>query len=201
MTRAQMVLMMHRYSGMKGFSTASDLSVLDQFSDKDDLNPVAAEAMSWGVANGLITGNDGNLLPNMTITRGQVVLILHRFVNAFVGPTPVPQAIATYAGFNNVPDFGAFSGAIEIDRLEENTPDYRSIAFVYHANSFDAGKIAGYADLLVQMGFRFEETITIEEAGDVSSHDVYVQGTAVITLVSIGLFLDNELFMVMIMVG
>jgi len=79
MTRAQMILMMHRYSSLKGLDTSSDRAVLSAFSDVSDINPVGLDAMSWGVANNLITGRDGRLLPNDTVTRAQVVLILYRF--------------------------------------------------------------------------------------------------------------------------
>jgi len=81
MTRAQMVLMMYRYSRMNNKDLSSNSNALDRFSDRGEIVPAAQEAMRWAVTHGLITGNAGRLTPNDTITRAQVVLILYRYVN------------------------------------------------------------------------------------------------------------------------
>jgi len=79
MTRAQMVLMLHRYSEYKEIATPADPNVLNMFTDSESISPVATEAMSWAVTQGLMTGSAGRLLPNNAITRAAVVLILYRF--------------------------------------------------------------------------------------------------------------------------
>jgi len=83
-TRAQMILMLHRYTELKERDNSSSETSLDHFWDKSDISPVATDAMRWAVTHGLITGTtDGWLLPNNPITRAQVVLILYRFVHSF----------------------------------------------------------------------------------------------------------------------
>jgi len=81
MTRAQMVLMMYRYSRLNNKNLSSNPNALDQFSDRGQVPAAAQEAMRWAVTHGLMTGNAGRLMPNDTITRAQVVLILYRYVN------------------------------------------------------------------------------------------------------------------------
>jgi len=81
MSRAQMILLMHRYSKFKGFDLSFDTEALEPYSDKGSISPTATEAMQWGVSKGLITGGGGLLRPNGDITRAQVVLILHRLNN------------------------------------------------------------------------------------------------------------------------
>jgi len=82
-TRAQMVLMLHRYNEMYNRNSLSDSDALDRFSDKNRVSPTAGEAMRWGVTHRLITGGGNVLNPNGYITRAQAVLILHRYVHSF----------------------------------------------------------------------------------------------------------------------
>jgi len=95
MTRAQMVLMMHRYNNLKGRNNTSSSTALDSFSDRGSVPAAAQEAMRWAVTHGMITGNAGRLMPNDPVTRAQVVLILFRYVNAFVGPTASVPPVTT----------------------------------------------------------------------------------------------------------
>lgn len=91
MTRAQMVLMMFRYNNLKRRTSTSNSNALNSFSDRNEVPAPATAAMRWAVTHGLVTGTgDGRLLPNAPITRAQVVLILHRYINRFVSPTPAP---------------------------------------------------------------------------------------------------------------
>jgi len=81
-TRAQMVLMLHRFIVASDKDEAVPWSCpcsLGRFSDKDEMLPVATEAMQWAVTYGVITGLGTELLPSDNITRAQVVLILHRY--------------------------------------------------------------------------------------------------------------------------
>ena len=80
-SRAQMVLMLHRYNKIVDGKTDTDPKILDQFKDKDKIAGIALEAMAWGVTNNLITGGNGLLNPAGNVTRAQVVLILYRYDN------------------------------------------------------------------------------------------------------------------------
>ena len=148
MTRAQMILMMHRYSALKGFNTSANLTALDPFADRSQVSAVAAEAMAWGVANGLITGDANNrLLPNGTITRAQVVLILHRYVTKFVGapanpppsaylPPPLPELPAELEAFAN-----EVFRLINIERDRVRLPPLRYLPSLTDASQVRANEI------------------------------------------------------------
>lgn len=82
LTRQQMVAMLYRYSAIKGYSGKTGGS-LSAFSDAGSVSAYARDAMSWAVANGIITGNDGRLNPNGTATRAQFAAIMHRFCDTF----------------------------------------------------------------------------------------------------------------------
>lgn len=82
LTRQQMVAMLYRYSAIKGYSGKIGGS-LSAFSDAGSVSSYATDAMSWAIANGIITGNNGRLNPNGTATRAQFAAIMHRFCDTF----------------------------------------------------------------------------------------------------------------------
>lgn len=82
LTRQQMVAMLYRYSAIKGYAGKAGTG-LAGFTDAGSVSAYAQEAMSWAVANGIITGNDGRLNPNGTATRAQFAAIMHRFCDTF----------------------------------------------------------------------------------------------------------------------
>jgi hypothetical protein len=82
-TREDDIVMLQNYAKYKGIDTGktADLSI---FADADTISPWAKEAVSWAVAEGLITGytdRAGRLLlnPAGTATRGQIATIIKRF--------------------------------------------------------------------------------------------------------------------------
>ena len=83
-TREQLAAILYRYANYCGYST--DIKyVLNDFKDKDDVQPYAVEAMKWAYAAGLVTGmkeEDGNyyLKPGANATRAQIATILMRFM-------------------------------------------------------------------------------------------------------------------------
>ena len=52
---------------------------LSSFPDAGDVSADAVDAMAWAVAEKLINGSNGKLLPGGTATRAQVVTILWRY--------------------------------------------------------------------------------------------------------------------------
>ncbi len=87
-TREQLAAILYRYANYCGYST--DIKyVLNDFKDKDDVQPYAVEAMKWAYAAGLITGmkeEDGYyyLKPGANATRAQIATILMRFMQSVV---------------------------------------------------------------------------------------------------------------------
>lgn len=80
-TREQLAAMLWRYAASP--ETGGDLSA---FADGDDTSDWAQQAMSWAVAQGLITGVDSDrLAPRGQATRAQTATILMRFAQSVAG--------------------------------------------------------------------------------------------------------------------
>ncbi len=77
-TREQMAAILYRYAQYKKYNTAASSS-LTGFSDHASVSAYAKTAMQWSVAEELIGGAAGKLMPTGNATRAQVAAILHRF--------------------------------------------------------------------------------------------------------------------------
>lgn len=78
-TREQMAAILYRYAQYKNYSTAADAS-LTGFSDHASVSGYAVTSLQWAVAEKLVNGTAGKLMPIGNATRAQVAAILHRFV-------------------------------------------------------------------------------------------------------------------------
>ena len=78
-TREQMATILFRYAEKKGIDTSKHGS-LNIFSDEKQLSAYAKDAVQWAVAEQIINGSDGKLLPQGSATRAQVATILMRFI-------------------------------------------------------------------------------------------------------------------------
>ena len=78
-TREQMAVILFRYAQKKGVDT-SKRGDLSAFPDKGDISSWAKDAVQWAVAEKIINGSDGKLLPLGNATRAQVSAILMRFI-------------------------------------------------------------------------------------------------------------------------
>lgn len=78
-TREQMAAILCRYAQYKQYGTSASAS-LSAFSDDAAVSTYAKAPLSWAVAEKLVNGTDGKLLPRASATRAQVAAILHRFV-------------------------------------------------------------------------------------------------------------------------
>ena len=82
-TREQMATILFRYANWKGIDT-SKRGDLNTFPDGSKTASWAKEAMQWTVAEKIIGGSDGKLLPQGSATRAQVATILMRFIENIV---------------------------------------------------------------------------------------------------------------------
>ena len=84
-TREQMVVMIYRYANYlkKPTTVRADLS---GFSDADDVNDYALEAMQWAVARGLIQGDNGRINPQGNANRAECATIIMRFIDGINRP-------------------------------------------------------------------------------------------------------------------
>lgn len=78
-TREQMTAILYRYAQYKKYDTAARSS-LNGFTDHASVSGYAAASLEWAVAEELVYGSDGKLMPTGNATRAQVAAILHRFV-------------------------------------------------------------------------------------------------------------------------
>lgn len=81
-TRQQFVTLLYRYSNTFGTRIKSAPGAdLKKYSDADSVAAYAAEAMSWAVGNGIMSGTaDGNLNPTGTTTRAHVAKMLAMYL-------------------------------------------------------------------------------------------------------------------------
>lgn len=77
-TREQLAAILYRYCASKDITAAAD-GDLTAFPDGDQVSAWAKEAVQWTVAEEIISGSDGRLLPQDDATRAQVATILMRF--------------------------------------------------------------------------------------------------------------------------
>ena len=79
LTREQLAAILYRYAVYKGFDSSA-VGNTGAFRDKDRISPYAAEALSWAVGEGYISGFPGNMLaPREKASRCQVAAITARF--------------------------------------------------------------------------------------------------------------------------
>ena len=78
-TREQMAAILYRYCNGRGIDTSKQGS-LSGFPDAGKVSSYATTALQWTVAEGIIGGSDGKLLPQGNATRAQVATILMRFI-------------------------------------------------------------------------------------------------------------------------
>ena len=91
-TREQMAAIMSRYAEFSGIDmTTIDAHVLSAFPDANQISDFAVGHMHWAVANRIIQGADGMLLPRNTATRAQVAQIIYNFMNTSFGMAEAQQ--------------------------------------------------------------------------------------------------------------
>lgn len=78
-TREQMAAILYRYAQYKKYNTAASSS-LNGFTDQASVSSYATASLEWAVAEKLVNGSAGKLMPTGNATRAQVAAILHRFV-------------------------------------------------------------------------------------------------------------------------
>ena len=76
-TREQMATILFRYVGSLGADT-SKRAELSGYPDGGKTADWASDALQWAVAEGIINGSEGKLLPQDSATRAQVATILYR---------------------------------------------------------------------------------------------------------------------------
>lgn len=80
-TREQAFTILHNALPLLGISTSTpDLSVLDQFSDKDQIADYAKPHIAAMVSQGLASGSGGAIHPQGNLTRAEMAVLLYRLL-------------------------------------------------------------------------------------------------------------------------
>ena len=80
-TREQVVTTLYRYAKYSGMDLSGTGS-LAGFTDSSRVSDFAAEAMSWAVGSGIVSGTTGATLnPQATATRAELATMLMRFID------------------------------------------------------------------------------------------------------------------------
>ena len=82
-TREEMATILFRYANKNGIDT-SKRGNLNLFPDANQVSDWAKDAVQWTVAEGIINGSDGKLLPRGNATRAQVATIFMRLIENIV---------------------------------------------------------------------------------------------------------------------
>lgn len=80
-TREQAVSMIYRYhTGYRGCGDVGG-KALDEFKDAASVSSYAEKAMQWAYGNGILNGNDGNILPQNSVTRCELAALICRYIS------------------------------------------------------------------------------------------------------------------------
>ena len=85
-TREQLATMLYRYADEYAKVDTTETGDTSKFSDYADISAWAADAMSWAVGAGILTGSDtGALSPGGSASRAEAAAMLQRFVKYLEG--------------------------------------------------------------------------------------------------------------------
>ena len=82
-TREQLTTMLYRYAERCGYDVTA-LSELSAFEDAATVAEYAKAPMRWAVANAIVGGDNGKLLPRGSATRAQCAKMISVFYDTFV---------------------------------------------------------------------------------------------------------------------
>ena len=81
-TRAELMVMVANALSVTGIDITADESVLAQFSDEADIPAWARPYVAFLVENGIVSGSNGEIRPNVNITRAEVAVIMYNILTA-----------------------------------------------------------------------------------------------------------------------
>jgi hypothetical protein len=81
-TREQVATILWRLAGSPSVDDAA--AALGAFPDGEGVSNYARQAVSWCVENGVITGNNGSILPQACATRAEIAAMIQRFDALFI---------------------------------------------------------------------------------------------------------------------
>ena len=79
-TRAQAVAFLFRFAASQGMDAETLQKLVSGFGDAAQVPGYALSAFNWALANSIVQGDHGNLMPNNDCTRAHIVTFLYRFL-------------------------------------------------------------------------------------------------------------------------
>lgn len=83
-TREQLVIMLYKFAGMKGYDLTTDENALNEFKDTDKVSQYATEAVKWALTQDIISGKetDGELKldPQRSATRAECATMIMKLI-------------------------------------------------------------------------------------------------------------------------
>jgi hypothetical protein len=80
MTREQLVCVLYNYAKKLGHAGSASAS-LSSYSDRRSVSSWAQTAVKWAVGAGILSGDNGKLLPTHSVTRAETAVMLNRFIS------------------------------------------------------------------------------------------------------------------------
>lgn len=77
-TRAQAITLLFRYAAANGMDFVTLQELVSGYNDAAQVPGYALSAFNWALANGIMKGENGNLMPNCDCTRAHIVTFLYR---------------------------------------------------------------------------------------------------------------------------
>ena len=92
-TRAELMVMVANALKVAGKDISADESVLDKFSDKADIPTWAVPYVAYLVDAGIVSGSNGKINPNVSITRAEVAVIMYNVYEALEADKAAEEAV------------------------------------------------------------------------------------------------------------
>lgn len=81
LSRSDLIVLLYRFEVLSGQGTPLSDGDLNRFTDREDINSFAEEALSWAVGRSILNGDDtGCLRPNDMVTRAEAAHILRLYL-------------------------------------------------------------------------------------------------------------------------
>ncbi|MBQ9603820.1 MAG: S-layer homology domain-containing protein, partial [Firmicutes bacterium] len=92
-TRAELMVMVANALKVAGKDITADESVLDKFSDKADIPAWARPYVAYLVNEGIVSGSNGKINPNVFITRAEVAVIMYNVYEMLEADKAVEEVV------------------------------------------------------------------------------------------------------------
>jgi hypothetical protein len=161
-TRAQAMAMIVNALGLQGQTQFGNLA---NFRDQDKVPGWARHSLALAVGLGLLEGSQGNLMPDVTITRAQLAVILQR-IELLLGLGQASSVSGTFVGTGTTTVNGQAAQTITIQPYSASSGSQSQATYTIAANAeIDYGSQSGS---LSSFKAGDQVMLTLDQTGDAS---------------------------------